>query len=157
MSRYAGWENVSAPSQPMRERGYTLSELTSQASTQRQGRPIPGQPSPTVAEPTTAADIFPALKRLATKHGWENRYTYSAVGPDPGLHITLVREAVLMFYLLDEGEAPTPLQRGWVEALQQTGQVEAAIWYPADFDTIKRRLTRPHAGRERAPLHKRCL
>jgi hypothetical protein len=116
--------------------GYRLTPDTARAIRTHEARTA-------LYEPALAADIFPAIKRLATQHGWENRYTYSAVGPDPGLHITLVRDAVLMFYLLDEGEAPTPLQRGWVEALQQTGQVEAALWYPADFETIKTRLTRP--------------
>jgi hypothetical protein len=143
MSRYAGWKDVAAAEQFLIERGFAVGQTTFSPPRQPvRVAPLREKQAPPCTR-ALAADIFPAIKRLATQHGWDNRYTYSAIGPDPGLHIILVREAVLIFYLLDEGEAPTPLQRGWIEALQKTGQVEAAIWSPADFETIKTRLTRP--------------
>jgi hypothetical protein len=151
MSRYAGWGDSTAALRILRERGWVLPEGTDGAVQ----RPRPSHPTAPVREPALAADIFPALQRHATTHGWENRYTYnriddetgSAIGDDPGLHMVLVRdEEVLFAYLLDEGMRLTPVQRRWIEALQKTGCVEAYVWYPADITTITTRLTRQRKG-----------
>jgi hypothetical protein len=150
MSRYPGW-GESEVAKILRERGWILPEGTHGTAQ----RLRPSQTTVPVRELAMAADVFPAIKRVATDHGWENRYTYNpideatgtAIDNDPGLHLVLVRdETVLFAYLMDEGMRLTPVQRGWIEALQKTGHVEAYVWYPADITTITTRLTRQRKG-----------
>jgi hypothetical protein len=94
-----------------------------------------------------AADVFPALQRLARAEGWIGQHTYNALGPDDGLHIVLVRgEVVLFAYLLDEGDTPRPMQQAWIDALARTGSVEVHVWHAHEWDTITTRLTRQHKG-----------
>jgi hypothetical protein len=89
-----------------------------------------------------AADIFPALQRLAKAEGWMGQHTYNALGPDDGLHIVLVRDEVVLFaYLLDEGDTARPMQQAWIDALARTGSVEVCVWHAHEWDTIKTRLT----------------
>ena len=96
------------------------------------------------AEPDALADLLDTIRALAQQHGWMSEYTYNAQGPDTGLHVTLVREVVLMAEVHREGETLTPSQQRWLAALERTGQVETYAWTPTDVPQIEARLARTH-------------
>jgi hypothetical protein len=85
------------------------------------------------------------MRRVAKREGWEGLHTYNALGPDHGLHVILVRDVVIFADLKNDGEALTPTQERWRNALRQVGglAIEAYTWTPAMWPAIHARLSQP--------------
>jgi hypothetical protein len=82
------------------------------------------------------------MQSLARRHGWKGQYTYNVHGPDTGLHMILVREA-LLFAEVTLDKRLSPSQQAWIDALVATGQAEVYVWGPEDLAFFRTRITQP--------------
>ena len=107
---------------------------------------------------SSEAEMLDQLKRLAKKHGWENRYTYNQDGDDRGLHVILARagDGVIHAIVKGNGAKLTETQMVWHETLKHAGGVEVYFWQPKDLATvITQRLSRRIAHDSSPPPNER--
>lgn len=106
-------------------------------------QPVQDRAQPAVPPPPAALEaLFQQMQALARRHGWKGQYTYNGHGPDTGLHMILVREA-LLFAEVTLDKRLSPSQQGWIDALVATGQVEVYVWGPEDLAFFRTRITQP--------------
>ena len=82
------------------------------------------------------------IRKFAKKHGW--RVYFSKRSDDKGWpDLVLVRDGQLIFAELkrETGYKIYPEQEEWLEDLSEVESVEAHMWFPHDFESIKLRLT----------------
>ena len=83
-----------------------------------------------------------AVIDLARLAGWICDHTLRSTGSAAGSpDLCLVRNDVLIVAeLKSQSGRVTPAQAAWLQALAAVTHVEAAVWRPADWDAIERRL-----------------
>jgi hypothetical protein len=86
---------------------------------------------------TTEKQFTRQVIELAQIFGWRVYHTWLSIRSASGFpDLCLVRGNRLIFAeLKSERGAPTPAQKGWLEALKQTS-AEVYLWRPSDFDMI---------------------
>lgn len=91
---------------------------------------------------TTEKPFMASVIDLAQLAGWKIFHVYeSRKSPEGFPDLLMVRDTTMLCVELktDTGRV-TPAQAAWLAALGQVTTVHAAVWRPADWDVIERRL-----------------
>lgn len=90
------------------------------------------------------AILLEQVRDLARRTGWKTYHTLRSTGSEPGFpDLILLRDAECLVVELKSAQGKlTREQADWLYAFALVPGIEIVLWYPKDWTTIVKRLTR---------------